>query len=90
MQVRYGYKQNNKEVLTNAGMSCEPMNTQTAERWYKESKTPIGAEFFIDVAHDEKHDEPEKTFLGIFVLKWRTVTKKVWTRIYVRKNVDCY
>lgn len=92
MEVRYGYENKNKtsQIFSNAGCSTQPMNTQTAEKWYKESKVPKGRVFFIDVAHYDVHDKPEKTFLGLFVTKWKTVKTRVWQRIYERENVGYY
>lgn len=91
MEIRYGHetKTGKQQTLTNAGMSMPPMNTQSAEKFYKESNVPKGRVFFIDIAHYERYDEPEITFFG-FVFKWKEVKKRVWQRIFERENVGYY
>lgn len=88
MQARYGYQIKGKEFLKNVGMSCEPMNTQTAEKWYKETNVPVNGTFFIDCGHVEEYEVPDKTIFGLIVLTWKVATRTVWQRIYTRKNVS--
>lgn len=91
MQVRYGITNPNRTVtkMTNAGMSCQPMNSQTARKWYDESNVPAGWTFFIDVANTETYEIPATSFLW-FVISWKKVTKQTWQRIYERQNVPQY